>query len=191
MMPKITAADIMNYEYCPRIVYFTKVLKLPQTKSAKQYKGLEKDFSFKKDTNRNKIIKGKNYNPNLKKVYNISLETEEFATKIDCLLINDLIKEAYPLQLKYSKKPRCGCYRTQKLQLMFEAMLIEKVLKYKVPYGYIRYILSNDLIKVNLENKQLLYETIEKVKDIIKNEVYPSATKYKRRLIDNCYRRIY
>ena len=45
MIPKITAADIMNYEYCPRIVYFTRVLKLPQTKSVKQKKGLEKDFS--------------------------------------------------------------------------------------------------------------------------------------------------
>ena len=191
MMPKITAADIMNYEYCPRIVYFTRVLKLPQTKSAKQNKGLEKDFSFKKDTNRNKIIKGKSHNPNLIRKYNISLETDEFATKIDCLLVNNEKKEAYPLQLKYSKKPKCAYYRTQKLQLMFEAMLIEKVIKYKVPYGYIKYELSGELVKVNLENRQLLFETIEKVKNIIKNEFYPEATKYKKRLVDNCYRRMY
>lgn len=188
---KITAADIMNYEYCPRIIYFTRVLKLPQTKGAKQKKGLEKDFAFKKDSNRNKIIKGKSYNPQLIRKYNVSLETEEYATKVDCLLINEKLKEAYPLQLKYSKKPRCIYYRTQKLQLMFEAMLIEKVLKYKVPYGYIRYELSNDLIKIDLENRQLLYETIENVKTIIKHEIYPPATKYKRRLIDNCYRRFY
>ena len=125
---KITAADLMNYEYCPRIVYFTRVLKLPQTKSAKQKKGLEKDFSFKKDTNRNKIIKGESYNPQLIRKYNVSLETEEYATKVDCLLINEESKEAYPLQLKYAKKPICQYYKTQKLQLMFEAMLIEKVM---------------------------------------------------------------
>ncbi|MEW6063025.1 MAG: Dna2/Cas4 domain-containing protein [Nanoarchaeota archaeon] len=191
MILKITAADLMNYEYCPRIVYFTRVLKLPQTKSAKQKKGLEKDFTFKKDTNRNKIIKGKSYNPKLIKKYNISLETEEYATKIDCLLINEDKKEAYPLQLKYARKPRCVFYRTQKLQLMFEAMLIETVFGYKTPYGYIKYELSGDLIKVNLENRHLLFKTIEKVKNIIKNEIYPEATKYKRRLIDNCFRRIY
>jgi len=191
MMPKITAADIMNYEYCPRIVYFTRVLKLPQTKSAKQKKGLEKDFSFKKDTNRNKIIKGSPYNPKLRRVYNVSLETNEFATKADCLIINDELKEVYPLQLKYSKKPSCAYYRTQMLQLMFEAMLIEKVIKYKVPYGYVKYELSNDLVKVPLSDKQELYEIIEKVKNIIKSEIFPPATKYKKRLIDNCYRRFY
>lgn len=191
MRDKITAADLMNYEYCPRIVYFTRVLKLPQTKSAKQKKGLEKDFSFKKDTTRNKIIKGKSYNPKLVRRYNISLETEEYATKVDCLLINERKKEAYPLQLKYSKKPKCLFYRTQKLQLMFEAMLIEKILGYKVPYGYVKYGLSGDLVRINLENKKLLFETIEKIKYIIEKEIYPPTTKYKKRLVDNCYRRFY
>ncbi len=191
MIPKITAADLMNYEYCPRIVYFTRVLKLPQTKSVKQKKGLEKDLGFKKDTNRNKIIKGKAYNPNLIKKYNISLETEEYATKIDCLLIDEKLKEAYPLQLKYAKKPLCEYYKTQKIQLMFEAMLIEKNLGYKVPYGYIKYEITGDLVKVSLENREELHEIIEKVKVIIQNEIYPPATKYKKRLVDNCYRRIY
>ncbi len=192
MRDKITAADLMNYEYCPRIVYFTRVLKLPQTKSAKQKKGLEKDFSFKKDTNRNKIVNKKNTNePKLKKKYGISLETEEFATKVDCLMINEEKKEAYPLQLKYAKKPNCGFYRTQKIQLLFEAMLTEKVLGYRVPYGYIKYELSGDLVKVNLENREKLFDVIKKVKDIIKNEIYPEATRYKKRLVDNCYGGIY
>lgn len=188
---KITAADLMNYEYCPRIVYFTRVLKLPQTKSAKQKKGLEKDFNFKKDTNRNKIIKGKSHNSDVKRKYNVSLQTEEFATKIDCLMINERLREAYPLQLKYAKKPSCQYYKTQKLQLLFEAMLIEKVLGYNVPYGYIKYELSGDLIRIELKDKQEMFETIEKVKFIIKNEIYPPATKYKKRLVDNCYRGIY
>ena len=69
MMPKITAADVMNYVYCPRIVYFTRVLRLPQTKSAKQKKGLEKDFTFKKDTIRNKIVKRESYSSNLIKIF--------------------------------------------------------------------------------------------------------------------------
>ncbi len=191
MIDKITAADIMNYEYCPRIVYFTRVLKLPQTKSAKQKKGLEKDFSFKKDTSRNKIIKRKLWNSKLTRKYNVSLETEEYATKADCIIINEEAKEIYPLQLKYAKKPLCGFYKTQRLQLLFEAMLIEKVLKYKVPHGYVKYELSNDLVKIDLEDKTELFEVIKKVREIIGNEIYPPATKYKKRLVDSCYRRIY
>ncbi len=181
----------MNYAYCPRIVYFTRVIKLPQTKSAKQKKGLEKDFMFKADTKRNKIIKGNSYNSFLIRKYNVSLETDEFATKADCLIINDELKEVYPLQLKYAKKPICQYYKTQRLQLLFEAMLIEKIIKYNVPYGYIKYELSNDLVKVSLEDKSELNEVIEKVKEIIKNEIIPPATKYKKRLVDNCYRKLY
>lgn len=187
---KITAADIMNYDYCPRIVYFTRVLKLPQTKSAKQKKGLEKDFSFKKDTNRNKIVKTED-TFRLTRKYNVSLETDEFATKADCVLIDEEKKEMYPLQLKYSKKPNCGFYKTQKLQLLFEAFLIEKILGYSVPYGYIKYELSGDLIKIDLADKAELFEVIKKVKEIIQGELYPPATKYKKRLVDNCYRRFY
>lgn len=70
-------------------------------------------------------------------------------------------------------------------------MLIEKIIKYNVPYGYIKYELSNDLVKVSLEDKSELNEVIEKVKEIIKNEIIPPATKYKKRLVDNCYRKLY
>lgn len=191
MIEKITAADLMNYEYCPRIVYFTRVLKLPQTKSAKQKKGLEKDFNFKRETSRNKLFKRNSYNPRLIRKYNVSLETEEFATKIDCLLIDEEKKEAYPLQLKYAKKPKCEFYRTQLVQLLFEAFLVEKIFGYKTPFGYIKYELSGDVIKINLSDRQFLFETIEEVKKIVSGEIYPPTTKYKKRLVDNCYRRIY
>ena len=50
----LSASDFMNYDYCPRIIYFTYTLKRPQTKGAKQEKGLEKDREFKK-TERTKI----------------------------------------------------------------------------------------------------------------------------------------
>lgn len=188
---KITAADIKDLEYDPRMFYLKRIIKVPYQDTAKTIKGKEKDLSFKKDTKRNKIFKGNSYNPNLIRRYRVSLETEDYATSVDCILINDKFNEAYPLQLKYTKKPICNYYRTMKLQLMFEAMLIEEVLGYKSPYGYIKYVLSGDLIKIKLEDRQDLYETIDKIKKIIKTEICPPATKYKKRLVDNCYRRFY
>ena len=185
---KITAADLMNYAYCPRIVYFTRVINLPQTKSAKQKKGLQKDNLFEKRTYRSKTIK--DYDFGLVKKYNVPLENNEFVTKADCIAIDEKNKLAFPIQLKYSKKPD-KIYQTQKLQLLFEAFLIEKVLGYKSPFGYIKYELSNEIVKVDLTDKSELFEVIDKVKNIIKNEVFPEATKYKKRLIDNCYRRFY
>ena len=185
---RITAADLMNYTYCPRIVYFTRVLKLPQTKSAKQKKGLEKENLFKKKTYRSKTIK--DYPLELKKKYNVLLETEDFVTKAYCIAIDEKNKLAFPIQLKYSKKPS-KVYLSQKIQLLFESFLIEKVLGYSSPYGYINYELSNEIVKVDLEDKKELFEVIAKVREIITKEYYPPATKYKKRLVDNCYRKIY
>lgn len=183
---KICAADFMNYEYCPRIVYYIHVLKQPQTKSSKQKKGMEKDFSFKR-TNRTKIIK--KYTLPLLKKYAVPLENEGFITKADCIAIDKENNRAFPIQLKYSFQPR-KIFRTQKFQLILESMLIENLFNYSVPYGYIKYLKSNTIIKVNLENKKELFEIAEKIRSIIKNEAFPSPTKYKKRCIDCCYRRM-
>lgn len=186
MKDKLIAADFMNYEYCPRIVYFVRVLKQPQTKSPKQKKGMKKDFSFKK-TKRTKIVK--EHKVSLIKRYNILLETDEFATKVDCVAIDKENNLAFPIQLKYSSEPR-KVYRTQKVQLMFEAILIEKLLDYKVPYGYIKYIKSNTIKKVWLREKDQLFKIAQKIREIIQNEKFPKATQYKKRCIDCCYKRL-
>ncbi len=184
----LTAADFMNYEYCPRIVYFIHVLKQPQTKGSKQKKGLEKDFSFKK-TKRTKIVKNYFFPSNLEKFYNVPLEDGDFATKVDCVAIDKPNNLAFPIQLKYSFQPN-KIYRTQKLQLLLEAFLIEKLLKYSVSYGYIKYLKSNSLVKVWLEDKKMMFEIANQVKEIIRDETFPKATKYKKRCIDCCYRRM-
>ncbi len=184
----ISAADLMNYEYCPRIVYFIRVLKQPQTKKTKQIKGLEKESLFKRQTSRSKIIK--KYPVFTRKEYNKTFESDSgFITKIDCVAFDDKNNLAFPIQLKYAYKPN-KIYRTQKLQLMFEAFLIEESTNKKVYWGYIKYSLSNDLVRINLENRQELFEIIEKVKEVISRERFPDATNYKKRCIDCCYRRM-
>lgn len=186
MKDKLTSADFINYNYCPRIIYFIHVLKQPQTKSPKQKKGMEKDFSFKK-TKRTKIIK--KYQVPLVKKYNVLLESKEFVTKVDCIAIDKENNLAFPIQAKYSYEPR-KVYRTQKFQLMLEAHLIEQLFNFKVPCGYIKYIKSNTLRKVWLENKEQLLTIANEIRSIIVNEKFPEATKYKKRCIDCCYRRM-
>ena len=185
---KITATQIKDFVYCPRMFYFKHILKLPYSDTAKTIKGKNKENLFKKQTYRSKIIKkGEKF---LTKKYGVYLEDEEFKTKLDCILIDEDNKTAFPLQLKNTLKPR-NIYQTQRLQLLFESLLIEKVLGYKSDYGYIKYALSNEIIKLDLKDKRELLEIIQKIREMIKNETFPKATKYKKRLVDNCYRRFY
>ena len=186
---KITATHIKDFIYCPRLFYFKHILKLPYSDTAKTIKGKDKESLFKKQTYRSKIIKNAD-EPKLIKKYGIYLGNDEFSTKLDCILIDENNKLAFPLQLKNTNKPK-SIYQTQRLQLLFESFLIEKILGYKSDYGYIKYALSNDLVKLDLSDKRELFEIVNKIKELIKSEIFPQPTKYKKRLVDNCYRRFY
>lgn len=58
-----------------------------------------------------------------------------------------LKNEAYPIQVKYSIKPRV-LYRTQKFQLVMEALLIEEQIGYKIPYGLIKFLRGSQVALV-------------------------------------------
>lgn len=53
----LVAADIMNYNYCPRIIYYVHVLKLAQATTKKELKGREKYDDFKRKSKRSKVIR--------------------------------------------------------------------------------------------------------------------------------------
>jgi len=180
----------MNYLYDPRIIYFVHVLKIPQATTVKELEGRKKYDEFKNKSTRNKIIKEL---PKLPKLYNVYLCCDEnrIATKIDCVAIDNTKNKAYPIQVKYSLKPK-ALYRTQVFQLVMEAFLIEKVLGYKVPYGYLKFLRSNDFVKVLITSKlksELLW-IFKEIENIIKQEKLPKETKDKRKAIDNCYKNI-
>lgn len=186
----LTATDLMNYLYDPRIIYFVYVLKIPQATTFKELKGREKYEEFRQKSNRNKIIKRLPYLP---KTYNIFLQSEKwgFATKIDCVAIDGSKNEAYPIQAKYSFKPRI-LYRSQKFQIIMEAMLIEEKFGYRVPFGFVKFLKSGDFVKVWITErlKQELLQIFSKIESIIKEEKLPKPTPHKKKIIDSCYKNI-
>jgi len=184
---KIVARDIKDWAYCPRIVFYKNVLKLLKYETTKTIEGKEKEFIFKRQTTRSKIVK--KYTLPLFKKYNLNLETEEFATKVDCIAIDKENNLAFPIQLKCSFKPN-KTYETQRLQLLFEAMLIEKIFGFSSPAGYIKYSKSNEIVKINLLDRTRLFGVINKIKEIISKEKFPDATNYKKRCADCFYRRL-
>lgn len=181
----------MNYLYDPRIIYYVHVLKIPQATTAKEIAGRKKYEGFAQKSKRNKIIKEL---PKLAKKYDIFLASNHIgaSTKLDCVAIDKAKNEAYPIQIKYSVKPR-ALYRTQKFQIVLEAMLIEERLGYRVPCGYVKFLRSGDFIKVAITDtlKEGLLAILGEIRDIIENEKLPRATSHKKRRIDNVYKNIY
>lgn len=186
----LTATDLMNYLYDPRIIYFVYVLKIPQSTTVKELKGREKYEEFKTKSKRNKIIREL---INLPKIYNTYLSSKKYgiATKIDCVAIDKEKGEAYPIQVKYSQKPRV-LYRSQKFQIIMEAILIEKHFSYKVPFGFVKFLKSGDFVKVWVTErlKNELLKIFSEIESIIKEEKLPHPTPHKKKIIDSCYRNI-
>lgn len=188
MNDKITAADIMNYTYCPRILYITRVLKLPQTKSSKQKRGLKKEALLKRSTSHSGIIRRDI--SGMKRKYQMTLEYQGFTTKIDCMLYDEEKKIAIPIQYKYARRPD-RIYKTMKMQLLFEGWLIEKTTGFKTSEGYIKFGLSNDTARIDLSDKTELIETISEIKRIVGNEYIPDPTPFQNRITDNCFKELY
>ncbi len=183
----LTATDLMNYSYCPRIIYYTQVLKKPQFTTKKEFKGREKESEFKRNANRTKVVK--DY-PKLPKVFKVHLVSEKLGLKtiLDSIMIDKEKNEEYPIQAKYSFKPK-KLFKTQRDQLMMEGLLIEECLGYRVPFGFIKFLKSGDLIKVNLENKSEVINLFNRISEIIRNEKFPKPTPYGKRCVDCCYKK--
>ena len=185
----LSARDVMNYCFCPRIVYYEHVLKIPQITTRKEFKGRDKYDDFKQKSKRNKIVK--EFPTKLRKVFDITLKSENLGliTKTDCILFDDRKKEAYPISIKYAKRPN-AIYRTMKNQLLLEAVLIEEQLGYKVNYGFIKFMLSGGTVKVWLDKKEQFLSLLQSIKTIATKEILPQKTKYPKCCTDCCYRKL-
>lgn len=74
-------------------------------------------------------------------------------------------------------------------QLTMEAMLIEECMGYKSPFGFIKFLRSGDLIKIDTEKRrQEVLEAFQNIEKIMSTESFPKATKYKKRCVDCCFK---
>ncbi len=78
-----------------------------------------------------------------------------------------------------------------KMQMLFEAWLIEHAIGYASNSGYIKFALSNEMVKLDLSDKTPLLKVIEEIKRIVRNEYIPEPTSYEARIVDNCFKELY
>jgi len=186
----LTMKDLMNFHYCPRLIYFENVLKIPQVTTIKEFKGRELHQAFEQKSKRNKIVKEF---PKLPKQYDVYLESANlnFRTVLDCLMIDKQRNEAFPLEYKDAKKPE-KIYWTFKIQVFAESLLVKEMLNYSVPAAFIKFEHSGDLVKLLISEKELskVKETVYEINKIIETERIPDSTPFQKRCKDCCYWRI-
>jgi CRISPR-associated exonuclease Cas4 len=185
----ITPSEIIQYLYCPRFVYFEKVLAIPQYEE-KSYKAMRGRHLHEDKTRMNKVYLRKKLGV-VEKYQEQYLTNDMLRGKVDEVLILE-DGTAAPLDYKFAKY-KDKVFNTYKTQLACYAWLIEDNFDLNVNHGYLVYTRSKSkLIEVELDEtfKRSVKEKAAAIVKIISENHFPKATRYKKRCIECTYRNI-
>jgi CRISPR-associated exonuclease Cas4 len=188
-MQSLTPSHIIEYLYCPRFTYFEYVLRIPQHEEANYL------VTRGRNLHDEKLEQNKDY---------LRKRLGAVEKRLDQYLTNELIRGKMdeiltlqdntmaPLDYKFAEyKDRI--YDTYKTQLFCYAWLIEENFGVKVQKGFLVYTRSrNKLVEVAIteNDKELIKAAANDIFNIIDQNRYPKATKYKARCVTCTYRNI-
>ncbi len=167
----IDVSDLVQYLYCPRKLYFIKVMGLRISKP-KMDVGKEIHESVEKSLKRRKL-EGE-------VMENVYLESQRYGIKgyVDAIIRR---RDQYiPIDIKFSRFKRV--FYGWKMQLAAYSLLVEENFHCKVRKGYIYLAETKEWIEVEItpEDKKALVKIIRKVEEVLKEEKFPRASKSKK-----------
>lgn len=188
-MYTLTPSHIIEYLYCPRFTYFEYVLAIPQYEE-KHYKAMKG-----RDMHELKLVQNKEY---LRKRIGVQekhldqyLGNEFLRGRVDEVLkLND--GTYAPLDYKFAVYDDL-VYNTYRTQLICYSILIEDNFSAVVRKAFLVYIRSKNKlveIEINDDDKKHVRHCARDIYNIIENNYFPKATKYKKRCLSCTYNNI-
>jgi len=187
----ITPSLAIEYMYCPRFIYFMKVLNIPQNEENryKVIKGREV-HEYKSLTNKDYLRKkigviNKNINEELYSLkYRINGKLDEV------LFLDD--GTAAPLDYKFAVF-NDKVYKTYRMQATMYALLIKENYDIEVNKAFLVYTRSKNYIQ-EIEIREKDYDYAKKIVNdilkIIQMNYFPKKTSAKSKCDDCCYRNV-
>ena len=170
----ITVTDIVQYNYCPRKVYFLKTLNLKIPARRKMEYGRKIHEQEMRKLERRKTVYGIPREKVERVEHNLHLEDPELnlTGTVDTVVI---LKDGtpVPVEAKYTDYPRLT-WKLKK-QLAAYAILLEKHYGKTVKQGIIYFPLQKKLLKVEITpiDKIAVKKDIQKIKMLVKSEKIP------------------
>ena len=185
----IRPIDIVNFLYCPRYIYYEYVLGIPQYE--------EKYFLVQKgrEIHELKTVRNKEYLR--KRIGATKKYITPYLANGKLRGIPDEILElkdgtVAPLEYKFSEF-NGRIYPPVLQQLWAYAVLAEDVYNKPVKKGFIVYVRSHnhlETIEISDRDKDLVRQTADNILQVIETEIYPEATRTKKKCLNCTYRKI-
>lgn len=184
----LEVTSIKQFEYCPRVVFFTHCLPLlyrPTTYKMDASIEIHKQAPYK-ERRRSLcaygIKQGKRY-------FDVSLLSQRLGIsgQIDMAIVTK-DKKAIPVDYKLTTR-KVGQHF--KLQIAAYAVLLEENWKCSVENGYIYSLLTRKTQKITISNslRQKMKRHIQKIRSMIENQQMPNSTAVKARCVNCEFRR--
>lgn len=189
IMVSFYPSQIIEYLYCPRYTYFEYVLRIPQHEE-KFYKVMRGRELHDEKLERNKSYLRKKIGVKAKWLDQY-LGMEGLRGRVDEVLKLEDGSFA-PLDYKFAHW-KDKVYETYKQQLACYAVLIEENFGGEVNRGFLVYVRSrNKLIEVKIaqKDKEIIKESMAAMLEVINENKFPKATRYKKRCVNCTYRNI-
>jgi CRISPR-associated exonuclease Cas4 len=185
----LTPSHIIEHLFCPRFTYFEYVLGIPQFEE-KNYKVIRG-----REVHDEKLERNKEYLRSrlgvTRKYTDQYLGNQLIRGKVDEVLeLQD--NTMAPLDYKFAEF-KDKVYDTYRTQLYCYAWLIEENFHKKVNKGYLVYTRSKNHVEeiiITEESKDEVKKAADGILQIIEMNLFPKATKFKKRCVDCTYRNI-
>jgi len=186
----VSVTDVKHYVFCPRIIYFEKVLhELPQLGSQQEESGdLHEEF-VKMELRRKGAVY---YSPEFVKAEKIlfcSLSSARLGLQgsIDCI-IKTGAGEYVPVDYKNMPSNRCRAWADHKYQLTAYALLIDEAYQTCVRRGYISYIPEKLVVRLDITPTMKIYvkRVLGHIRSILTEEKLPPIRVSKQKCTGGC-----
>lgn len=188
--PFVSVTDVKHYIYCPRIVYFERVLHAEPVFGSQQKEGREKHEEYiRKELRRKDAIY---YSPDFvgaEKLLFVSLNSPRLGLtgQLDCI-IKTVKGEYIPVDYKSMSSDKGRVWMDHKYQLVAYALLVEENYGTVVKRGFVNYIPERLVLKVEITStmKTHVKRVIGHIKRIIKKETLPPIRVAKHKCTGGC-----
>jgi len=171
----VTVFDIAQYFYCPRKVYYLRVLGVPAKPRRKMEVGREEQAREEERLTERRMIYGLNRRSVVEVLHRLYLENPEIglAGQVDTVL-RLTNGELIPVDCKYTDTVRV--YRGFKKQLVAYCLLLDHAFHVGTNRGLLYFVQQREALEVPVtgEDKHFLRGDIESIRKILTHEAIPS-----------------
>lgn len=185
----VTSTDLKNYLFCPRIVYFHKIMGMEPDMGAQQERSSRLHEAMAKAEVRRvgAVLYDKEMEEALKE-FDVALSSKNLkaSSRVDCVIKSK--GRVIPVDYKFSGSRRGKPYSDHKYQLTLHAILLEEVVGKPVTKGYIYYALDKVVAPVVITHqmKDYVKKVIKTIQNMVETEKMPSTIVNPRKCTGGC-----